>query len=98
MLKPFESTVFQLFLDLIRAGGTQPNAKQLDTLRGASLNFSRAFKAQVLVECMDLLNEFQGNVKEALEELERKLEALESKKNEQVPGVRTSSQVHGSGS
>lgn len=76
MIKPFESIVFQLFLDLLRASGLALNQQQIENLRAASFKFSETFKAEAQLACMEFLKEFQDNVKESLDELSAKVEVL----------------------
>ena len=71
MIRPFETIVFQLFLDMFRASGAGLNQQQIEKLRAASLQFAETFKAEAKLACLEHMKEFQTNVKEAIAELVR---------------------------
>ena len=75
MIRPFETIVFQLFLDMFRASGAGLNQQQIEKLRAASLQFAETFKAEAKLACLEHMKEFQTNVKEAIAELEAKVGA-----------------------
>lgn len=74
MIREFDTIVFQLFHDLLRASGQALNQTQIERLRQASHQFGEAFKAEAQLACLEYMKEFQANVKEAITELEAKIE------------------------
>jgi hypothetical protein len=52
------------------------NQQQIEKLRSASLQFAEAFKAEAKLACLEHMQEFQANVKEAMAELETKINQL----------------------
>jgi len=76
-VRPFETVVFQLFHDLLRASGQAMNQNQIENLRSASMKFAEIFKTEAQVACLEYLKEFQENVKESMDFMEAKINQLE---------------------